>query len=320
MQVKRLVRLRMNFVEFPWLLMMYKRILLDFVPKDTASMMTRSPPLKTYQTTILETIVLLLLIKNGDPKPRAIGEAKAIGLKMLVSVNIHQTIGECHGFSISFPSNTFVTFYLWRRIRIWKGNRWNGQSSWDSSDSYYWCLLLSRDTIVGHGSTYQLRGAVDEHNAKRHDGGTGCGISLEASWGTTIWENRVFSFILAISEVNAFLGRRYFHDVEAELQIDFRRKLSMELIMYMDELDDDRNNVQGPITRRMACHDLKTAPVFSKFLEGRWVRCTKRPHQQFTCSEQNCTRRIRTYCTCSPQLWRCTQCYAIHYSRVVRDI
>jgi hypothetical protein len=39
---------------------------------------------------------------------------------------------------------------------------------------------------------YQFRGAVDEHNAKRHDGrGTGCGISLEVSWGTTRWENRV---------------------------------------------------------------------------------------------------------------------------------
>jgi hypothetical protein len=55
------------------------------------------------------------------------------------------------------------------------------------------------------GNHYRYRGAVDEHNSKRHDGGTGAGISLERSWKTMRWENRVFAFILAICEVNTHL-------------------------------------------------------------------------------------------------------------------
>lgn len=51
-----------------------------------------------------------------------------------------------------------------------------------------------KEVIANH---YNYRGAVGTYNAKRHDGNTGCGISLE---------NRVFAYILATSEVNAYLG------------------------------------------------------------------------------------------------------------------
>jgi hypothetical protein len=80
--------------------------------------MTMSPPLKMYQiiTTILQTIIQL--IKDGDHKPYAIGEVKGIDLKMPVSVNIHQTIGECRGFSTSFRFSSFMMLSSWRQIRI----------------------------------------------------------------------------------------------------------------------------------------------------------------------------------------------------------
>jgi hypothetical protein len=47
--------------------------------------------------------------------------------------------------------------------------------------------------------------AVDDHNNLRH-----ALPLIEDTWITQRWECRVFSFILAISEINAFLALRYF--------------------------------------------------------------------------------------------------------------
>ena len=43
--------------------------------------------------------------------------------------------------------------------------------------------------------------AVDDHNNLRHSG-----VSFEETWATKRWENRVFAFLLAITEVNMFLA------------------------------------------------------------------------------------------------------------------
>ena len=36
------------------------------------------------------------------------------------------------------------------------------------------------------------------------------GMSLDATWRTIRWENRVFGFILAVIEVDIYLAMRYF--------------------------------------------------------------------------------------------------------------
>ena len=41
---------------------------------------------------------------------------------------------------------------------------------------------------------YRYSGAVDNHNALRHDGETNSLIGLESTWGTTWWPIRVFHF------------------------------------------------------------------------------------------------------------------------------
>jgi hypothetical protein len=49
---------------------------------------------------------------------------------------------------------------------------------------------------------FLYRHAVDDHNNNRHSD-----ISIEETWTTHRWENRVFAFILvAISEVNIWLA------------------------------------------------------------------------------------------------------------------
>ena len=41
---------------------------------------------------------------------------------------------------------------------------------------------------------YKLRGAVDNHNALRNDGGTKSKIGLDIAWGTTCWPIQFFAF------------------------------------------------------------------------------------------------------------------------------
>jgi hypothetical protein len=74
------------------------------------------------------------------------------------------------------------------------------------------------------------RHAVDHHNNLRH-----ATPAVEESWITMRWECRVFSFLLAVSEINAFLALRYFvlgnNTIEGcPLLIVFRRRLAWQLI------------------------------------------------------------------------------------------
>ena len=61
---------------------------------------------------------------------------------------------------------------------------------------------------------FKYRHAVDDNNNLRHKL-----PSIEETWVTCHWENRVFAFILALSEVNAFLAFRYFFWQAEELLI-----------------------------------------------------------------------------------------------------
>mmetsp|Transcript_14117 Transcript_14117/g.21448 ORF Transcript_14117/g.21448 Transcript_14117/m.21448 type:complete len:179 (-) Transcript_14117:2424-2960(-) len=52
---------------------------------------------------------------------------------------------------------------------------------------------------------FKYRHMVDDHNAKRHSP-----LSLEMSWATKWWPNRVFSFLLAVTEINIYNSMSYF--------------------------------------------------------------------------------------------------------------
>jgi len=74
--------------------------------------------------------------------------------------------------------------------------------------------------------------AVEDHNNLHH-----ALPSVEDSWTTQQWETRVFTFVLAISEVNAFLALRYFTFAKGTIAIAgcptlvvFHRRLAWQLI------------------------------------------------------------------------------------------
>jgi hypothetical protein len=79
------------------------------------------------------------------------------------------------------------------------------------------------------------RHQVDDHNNLRHSFQSFVVIdsSLEESITTKDWKLRVFTFVMALIEVNARFAVAYFTGRDAPMsQLEFRRKLVKELIAF----------------------------------------------------------------------------------------
>lgn len=155
---------------------------------------------------------------------------------------------------------------------------------------------------------FLYRHCVDDHNNLRHSG-----VSIEQTWRTHRWVNRVFAFLLAISEVNAFLAFRFFiWDSEDKMELlQFRRQLALALINNEWHGDD---TVESPATRkRKLIHSMTCAPTHaSKFLNGNWICKAKAPYQQHVCRGQRCKKQVRSHCACAPGHWLCVDCFQKH--------
>ena len=90
---------------------------------------------------------------------------------------------------------------------------------------------------------YKFQHAVDDHNAKRHSP-----ISLEVAlvvWATKWWPNRVFAFILSVTEVNAMLEFKHFCKEEFDGMLGFRKLLAEALVCnpyYKEEEESPRRS------------------------------------------------------------------------------
>lgn len=168
------------------------------------------------------------------------------------------------------------------------------------------------------GNHYKYRDAVDAHNSKRHDCGTKNGLSLEETWKTSRWPCRVFAFILSICEVNAYNAMKYFGNYEGT-QLQFRKKLAYQLIHNpydtegIDKTPSSRRNL-----RSNDHHKLISAPPYCKFVGNKWTKKYKMKYQQHRCSSIQCNNRVRTVCTCSKHIWRCSQCFSNHCVEAAR--
>ena len=81
---------------------------------------------------------------------------------------------------------------------------------------------------------FRYRHAVDDDNNLRHSL-----PSWEDNWVTQRWECGVFSFIIAVAEVNAYLAVRYaLGRAEMPTLLNLRRKLGWQLILNPD-IDDE---------------------------------------------------------------------------------
>ena len=127
------------------------------------------------------------------------------------------------------------------------------------------------------------------------------------------WLNRVFAFLLAVMEVNVNLAMTYFLGQEETGQIVFRSKLAQTLIHnrhYNDE-EDMTPVLRSKRQRRVpghATHKLLTLAKSKKFDGGRIVDAES-SYPQHKCS--GCSKKICTYCKCTPGVYRCHECYGM---------
>lgn len=157
------------------------------------------------------------------------------------------------------------------------------------------------EVIANH---FKYRHMVDDHNGRRHDP-----ISLEVIWATKTWPNRVFAFLLSITEINVMYAANYFLQRKKELTINFRKDFAKALIYNHYVLAEELHLSQISAMRlRNREHCLTTIPR-KKFKNGRLVRSNVQ-YAQLKCV--GCAKRIRTYCLCSPGVYRCRECYAKH--------
>ena len=147
--------------------------------------------------------------------------------------------------------------------------------------------------------------SVDSHNGRRMHP-----IVIEEQWYTQMWLNKVFQFLLGITEVNCNLINSVYFGSELLGQVDFRYQLGNELINnpYSTTGESERR------TREVAVVDMEhllvSLPQYKILKKARMCSC-KTQYIQLKCS---CKRRIRvrTYCKCSPGVMRCSECFKSH--------
>jgi Transposase IS4 len=155
------------------------------------------------------------------------------------------------------------------------------------------------------GNHFRYRHMVDDHNNRRHSP-----ISFEESWATKSWENRVFAFLVAVTEVNIMLATKYFYGNDISSQLAFRKQFSKELIFNKYIQQEVVSGLRRSKRKSIICeHELLTIPRGKKFLVDKIISANM-TYQQFKCS--GCTKRIRTFCKCSPGIFLCKECYVNH--------
>lgn len=136
---------------------------------------------------------------------------------------------------------------------------------------------------------FDYRHMVDDHNSIRHQV-----PSLEQTWRTHRWANRVFSFLLAVTEVNCYLAFRFFVWSD-EGKIDFmtfRSRLAWSLIMndFRDTSDPSTTRSKRKVVTET--HELKSAPPHAKrWLGTKWDLTCSQDYQQHRCKWPGCKKK-----------------------------
>ena len=157
---------------------------------------------------------------------------------------------------------------------------------------------------------FDYRHIVDDHNGLRH-----MYPSLEQIWVTHRWPTRVFTFLLALSEINTYLAFRFFVWSKEERigLMEFRSKLGWALIHNACVDKDEAIRSRKRKRSKISAHVLTNAPTHAKkFTGGKWDKSAKYKYQQYICRAAKCKKPVRTYCVCSVGEWLCQTCFTVH--------
>ena len=162
---------------------------------------------------------------------------------------------------------------------------------------------------------FKYRHSVDDHNNLRHSS-----PSLEETWVTFRWVNRVFAFLLAVTEVNLYLYLRYtvWKNSTEEMPTlhQFRKRLAFALIENKWIVKEDEE-VKRRSKRKGHQHEHRTCPVHARaFVCGKWDCTAKSKYQQHICKTSGCKSPTRLFCSCNPGFWMCKHCFPKHIALV----
>ena len=159
---------------------------------------------------------------------------------------------------------------------------------------------------------FKFRHQVDDHNNNRHSP-----ISLEESINTKDWKIRVFTFILAVVEVNSRLAYKFFTQSDSLSQLQFRRLLAKELMDFSFVVNrDNRKRSRRSMEAVAPTCGVETAPVYATTWSGTEWRYLSSKYPQHFCKTVGCNKRIRTYCKCMKGFWLCPACIGMHIAQV----
>ena len=173
-----------------------------------------------------------------------------------------KAVGDCDSWKGNMDEVPFHVYamtepdYVMSLMSMYGTNLKSGKETcreWVDTDGTQKTTKFNYPEVVGNHFLY--RHSVDDHNNKRHSP-----ISLEVVWGTKYWPNHVFSFLLAVTEVNVNLAAQYFGGTKQVGQIEFRKLLAKTLIFnsYYDDKTD--NTPEKKRKQRDSGHCLITLP------------------------------------------------------------
>ncbi len=212
----------------------------------------------------------------------------------------------CYGSSLTIGTTPLTNIALYTRE-----SKIIGRSDNQAGFRYFFQYTSPFDWYL------RYRHAIDDHNNLRH-----ALPSIEDSWIKRRWDTRLFSSILTITEVNAFLCLRYFTFGKGTLAgcptlHEFRRRLAWQMIKNGWIMTEAEREDEVCIA---SVHQLMTAPPHAKcFRNQQWITSAKSKHQQYMC-RNHCGRSIRTYCTCLPGHWLCYNCFGLHTRLVETEV
>ena len=125
-------------------------------------------------------------------------------------------------------------------------------------------------------------------------------------WATKVWPNCVFVFLLGVTEVNVNLAAMYFCGQEPTGQIEIRKLLAKTLIYNPYYKEDDDKTPDKKRKHRESGHCLIVLPK-NKQCFGPQIVSANIKYPQHKCV--SCSKRVRTYCLCSPGVYRCAECF-----------
>ena len=106
---------------------------------------------------------------------------------------------------------------------------------------------------------YRYRGAMENNDALKRDGGTRYQFGLDSKWGTTWRPIRVFAFFRVCTEVNAYLAMKYFLKTDDKF-MDYLKKVPKELIKNSYTNKKACGSPENDRKRKLS-HILETAPT-----------------------------------------------------------